>query len=145
MAFGFSTSPSDGCNLSFAWSPLLKVTRGGKRGSAWVMVAMLAVATGAGCAGSPSTTAAAPTGQELLRQLAILAERQPPKPSGRYDYVKTQGWYLDFRVARGATTGQVDPMFRQQWIPRAGSGRLEETRSGHTTVNDNLAAAGLAG
>jgi hypothetical protein len=91
------------------------------------------------------TTAAAPTGQELLRQLAVLAERQSPKPPGRYDYVKTQGWYVDFRVAGGSATGQLDPTFRQQWIAPDGSGRLEETRSGRTSLNDNFAAGGLAG
>ena len=91
------------------------------------------------------TTGAAPTGQELLRQLAVLAERQSPKPPGRYDYVKTQGWYLDFRVARGSATGQLDPTFRQQWIAPDGSGRLEETRGDSTTLNDNFAAGGLAG
>ena len=91
------------------------------------------------------TTAAAPSGQVLLRQLAVLAERQPPKPAGRYDYGKTRGWYLDFRVARGSTTGQLDPTFRQQWTAPDGSGRLQETRSGRTTLNDNFAAGGLAG
>jgi len=45
--------PRFGGSLSFAWYPVLRVTRGVKRGSAWVLVAMLAVATGAGCAGNP--------------------------------------------------------------------------------------------
>ena len=58
------------------------------------------------------TTGAAPSGQELLRQLAVLPERQSTKPPGRYDYVKTRGWYLDSRGARGSTTGQLDPTFR---------------------------------
>jgi hypothetical protein len=91
------------------------------------------------------TTGAAPTGQELLRQLAVLAERQLLKPAGRYDYVKTRGWYLDIRVAGGSTSGQLDPTFRQQWIAPDGSGRLEETRGDSTTLNDNFAAGGLAG
>lgn len=91
------------------------------------------------------TTAAAPSGQELLRQLAVLAERQSPKPAGRYDFVKTRGWYYDVSVDRGAVTGQLDPTFRQQWIAPDGSGRFEETRSGRTTLNDNFASGGLAG
>jgi hypothetical protein len=91
------------------------------------------------------TTAAAPSGQELLRQLAGLAERQSPKPAGRYDYVKTRGWYYDTTVADGSVTGQLDPTFRQQWIAPEGSGRLEETRSGRTTLNDDFASGGLAG
>ena len=91
------------------------------------------------------TTPAAPSGQELLHQLAVLAARQPPKPAGRYDFVKTRGWYYDVSVDRGAVTGQLDPTFRQQWIAPDGSGRLEETRSGRTTLNDNFASGGLAG
>jgi hypothetical protein len=91
------------------------------------------------------TTAAAPSGQELLRQLAVLAERQSPKPAGRYDFVKTRGWYYEVSVdERGAVTGQLDPTFLQQWIAPDGSGRLEETRSGRTTLNDS-AAGGFAG
>jgi len=84
--------------------------------------------------------------QELLRQLAGVAERQSPKPAGRYDYVKTRGWYYEVSVdERGAVTGQLDPTFLQQWIAPDGSGRIEETRSGRTTLNDNFAAGGLAG
>jgi len=91
------------------------------------------------------TTAAAPSGQLLLRQLAVLAARQSPKPAGRYDFVKTRGWYYDVSVDRGAVTGQLDPTFRQQWIAPDGSGRLQETRGDNTTLNDNFAAGGLAG
>jgi hypothetical protein len=91
------------------------------------------------------TTAAAPSGQELLRQLAALAEGQSQRPTGRYDYVKTRGWYLDFRAAGGSVKGPLDATFRQQWIAPDGSGRLEETRGDRTTLNDNFASGGLAG
>lgn len=92
------------------------------------------------------TTAAAPSGQELLRQLAAIAERQPTKPAGRYDYVKTRGWYYDVAVgSNGSVAGQLDPTFRQQWISPDGSGRLEETRSGQSTLNDTFPVGGLSG
>jgi hypothetical protein len=115
---------------------LILVPHGGGGGSAYAMTPPLL---------RYRTTAAAPSGQELLRQLAVLAERQSPKPAGRYDFVKTRGWYLDFRVASGSATGQLDPTFRQQWIAPEGSGRLEETRGDRTTLNDNVSSSSLAG
>jgi hypothetical protein len=42
-----------GRGLSFAWYPVLRVTGGVKRGLAWVLVAMLAMVTSAGCASNP--------------------------------------------------------------------------------------------
>lgn len=91
-------------------------------------------------------SAAVPTGQQLLRQLAVVAERQPPKPAGRYDFVKTRGWYYDVAVGlNGAVTGQLDPTFREQWIAADGSGRVEETRSGRRSLHNNLPAGGLRG
>lgn len=39
--------------LPVAWHPDLRMTRGVKRGSAWVLVAMLALATSASCASNP--------------------------------------------------------------------------------------------
>jgi hypothetical protein len=141
-------------------APALRTRRGWRLGAvvATGAVALLAVTFslvphgGAGSAYAMTppllqyqTTAAAPSGQVILRRLAVLAERQSPKPAGRYDFVKTRGWYYDVAVARGAVTGQLDPTFRKQWIASDGSGRLEETRSGRTTLNDNFAAGGLAG
>ena len=83
--------------------------------------------------------------QEVLRQLAVLAERQLPAPAGRYDFVKTRGWYYGVTVDQGgAVTGQLDPTSRQQWIALDGSGRIDETRGGSNSLND-FAAEGLAG
>jgi len=50
--------PRFGGWLSFAWHLVLRVTKGVKRGSAWVLVAMLTLAI-AGCAGNPKLDPAA--------------------------------------------------------------------------------------
>jgi hypothetical protein len=68
----------------------------------------------------------------LLRRLAQQAAVQPPNPDrGRYDYVRTRGWYFDMEGhADGTMTGRVNLTEREDWQAQDGSGRIEESRSG---------------
>ncbi|MDQ6936312.1 MAG: CU044_5270 family protein [Actinomycetota bacterium] len=85
--------------------------------------------------------------RELLLTLAGAARRQPEPAAGRYDYVQTEGWYLD---AAQDTNGhvlrsQVDPTRREQWTDAAGSGRVEETRRGIRTATSRYYGPGQLG
>lgn len=85
--------------------------------------------------------------RELLLTLAAAARRQPEPAAGRYDYIRTQGWYLD--TAQDTTDhvlrSQVDPMQREQWTDAAGSGRIEETHRGIRTDTSQLYGPGQLG
>jgi hypothetical protein len=62
--------------------------------------------------------------QELLK-VAASAGRQPDTTgTGRYQYVKTQGWYLNTAVSDKAARSAVVPETRQLWTAPDGSGRL---------------------
>ncbi len=79
----------------------------------------------------------------LLRELADRSAAQPPVAgTGRFDYVRTQGWYLNTRTSQGGTTGRIDPTGREQWIAADGAGRIEETRSGMRTSTSQIYRAG---
>ncbi|PZS35592.1 MAG: hypothetical protein DLM59_02800 [Pseudonocardiales bacterium] len=85
--------------------------------------------------------------RDLLLTLAAAAGRQPEPAAGRYDYIQTQGWYLD---TAQDTTGhvfrsQVDATRREQWSDAAGSGRIEETRRGVRTDTSRLYGPGQLG
>jgi hypothetical protein len=84
----------------------------------------------------------------LTRLSAAAAARPEPAP-GRYDYVRTVGWYLasswvlvgdrlehlDRRIERGD---------REIWVAVDGSGRIEETRGGRRSdVSGVFPSAGL--
>ncbi len=68
-------------------------------------------------AGSPSATS-------LLQSLSAKAAAQPRAPGhGRYEYVKTRGWYYDIRVAGGHVSGSLQPNRTEHWVAADGSGR----------------------
>ncbi|MGI8682561.1 MAG: CU044_5270 family protein [Mycobacteriales bacterium] len=83
----------------------------------------------------------------LLLTLAAAARRQPEPAAGRYDYIQTQGWYLDTAqdTAGHVFRSQVDPARREDWIDAAGSGRIEETRRGIRTDTSRLYGPGQLG
>ncbi len=81
--------------------------------------------------------------RDLLLTLAAAARRQPEPAAGRYDYIQTEGWYLD--TAGHVFHAQVDPTRREDWIDAAGSGRIEETRRGIRTGTSQLYGAGQLG
>ncbi|GAA4535921.1 hypothetical protein [Amycolatopsis samaneae] len=70
---------------------------------------------------------------DILTKLADQALRQPPpRGTGRYHYVHTQGWYL---ATAQTTSGRVldsriEPTDREFWVAEDGSGRIAETRDG---------------
>lgn len=64
----------------------------------------------------------------VLLGLAARAERQPRHAAGRYDFVRTRGWYLN----HGGLPSQGyfrDVSERDFWIGDDGSGRIAETRT----------------
>lgn len=70
------------------------------------------------------------TAHEVLLKTAASAERQPDKAgAGRYQYVETQGWYLDTAVSDRAARSAVVPAITRQWTATDGSGRIS-TESG---------------
>ncbi len=83
----------------------------------------------------------------LLLTLAAAARRQPEPAAGRYDYVRTEGWYLDTAqdTAGHIWRSQVDATRREQWIDAAGSGRIEGTRRGVRTDSSRLYGPGQLG
>ncbi len=85
--------------------------------------------------------------RELLLGLAAAAGRQPEPAAGRYDYIQTQGWYLDTALDTGSHVlrSQVDPTRREQWTDASGAGRIEETRSGIRTDTSRVYGAGQLG
>jgi len=85
--------------------------------------------------------------RDLLLTLAAAARRQPEPAAGRYDYIQTEGWYLDTAqdTAGHVFHAQVDPTRREDWIDAAGSGRIEETRRGIRTGTSQLYDAGQLG
>lgn len=85
--------------------------------------------------------------RDLLLTLAAAARRQPEPAAGRYDYIQTQGWYLDTAqdTAGHVWRSQVDATRREQWTDAAGSGRIEETRRGIRTGTSRLYGPGQLG
>jgi len=85
------------------------------------------------------------TPRELLLTLAAAAGRQPERGAGRYEYIQTEGWYLDTAqdTAGHVFNSQVDATRREQWTDAAGSGRIEGTRRGIRT--SHLYTAGQLG
>jgi hypothetical protein len=67
--------------------------------------------------------AGSPTAASLLNELATKAAAQPRAPGhGRYEYVKTRGWYYNTRVADGHASGSLQPNRTEQWVAANGSG-----------------------
>lgn len=65
-----------------------------------------------------------PAARTVLAQLADRAEVAPPAPGGGiYDYVLTQGWYLNSAVTRKGATSTIEPTLTETWTSRDGSGR----------------------
>src|SRR5450755_545697 len=66
--------------------------------------------------------------REMLLKAAASAEGQPDAiGTGKYQYVETQGWYLNTSVAQQGTRSAVIPVLRRQWIAADGSGRTDTT------------------
>jgi hypothetical protein len=67
----------------------------------------------------------APSGRELLLQLAAVAARQPvtTAPSDGYAYVRTAGWYLATQVSGKQASSEVVASMRESWIAADGFGR----------------------
>ncbi len=102
--------------------------------AAGALIASL-VLPGAGAGGGRSANAAtppllhfhplasSPTASSLLNDLATKAAAQPAAPGhGRYEYVKTRGWYYNTRVADGHASGSLQPNKSEQWLAADGSG-----------------------
>jgi hypothetical protein len=68
--------------------------------------------------------------QVLLRIAARVARQHVPIGSGRYQYVRTRGWYLDTVVSRHGPASTVIPTIRSQWIADNGSGRIDQDSPG---------------
>ena len=65
------------------------------------------------------------SGRAVLLRLAAVAWRQPTDPArGRYEYVKTAGWYLDTRAVAGNATSTILPSMTESWTTANGSGRV---------------------
>lgn len=114
---------------------------------------MLALVVGPGLVGQSGRVAAATpplltyqplatqeTASQLLLQLAVAAGQQPAPTAGKYAYVRSQAWRLDFsatttRTDAGVpvTNGEIVPTFREQWIAADGSGRIWQTRAGQAS------------
>lgn len=63
--------------------------------------------------------------REILTKAAASAERQPGLTgTGRYQYVETQGWYLDTAMSSQGAGSAVIPVLRRQWIAGDGSGEI---------------------
>lgn len=73
------------------------------------------------------------TPAQVLGDLATRAAAQPPLPgTGPYNYVHTQGWYLNTAQSTDGTvlSSSIDPGDSQRWRSADGSGRIAETGSG---------------
>ncbi|MGH3402392.1 MAG: CU044_5270 family protein [Streptosporangiaceae bacterium] len=63
--------------------------------------------------------------REILTKAAASAERQPDLTgTGRYQYVETEGWYLDTTMSTKGAGSAVIPVLRRQWMAGDGSGRI---------------------
>ena len=84
--------------------------------------------------------------RQLLLGLATVAGRQPEPRAGRYDFIRTRGWYLDSRDGSGQVVSTLDATERDQWTTSDGSGRIEEIRAGvRTDTSRRYGPGGLAG
>ncbi|GAA3762819.1 CU044_5270 family protein [Salinactinospora qingdaonensis] len=72
------------------------------------------------------TEAGSRSAREVLLELSRAAEqRSTPASSGRYVYVKTQGWYLTTAVGGETVTSVIVPSTREKWVsPETGQGRI---------------------
>jgi hypothetical protein len=127
-------------------TPAVNTGRGARRGwpyamlpsIVWAAIAVIFVflvvrKVDAGSSASAATPAPlayhlrekAPSGRELLLQLAAVAARQPvtTAPSEAYAYMRTAGWYLVTQVSGSQATSEVDASMRESWIAANGSGR----------------------
>ena len=126
-------------------APIRRRAPGPRWATAWVVAASTAALVvvqfglpelGSGLTGSDRAYAATPhllsyqalTGDasSRLQQLATSVRAFPASsaPPSAYEYVKTQGWYLNTTVAGGQpTTSAVVPVVVQRWRAPDGSGR----------------------
>jgi hypothetical protein len=62
----------------------------------------------------------------VLLDLAAKAMGRPAPAAGRYDYVRTRGWYLDGTAGLHGYRADVDE--RSFWVAADGSGRIDDVR-----------------
>ncbi|HEY5428985.1 MAG TPA: CU044_5270 family protein [Solirubrobacteraceae bacterium] len=130
-------------------TPTAKTGRAGRAGRRWWPYAILPSVVWAAIAvtfvllvvrtvdsGSPALAATpsplayhlpekAPTGRELLLQLAAVAAHEPvrTRPDEAYAYVRTAGWYLDTQARGNQANSKVVASVRESWIAANGFDR----------------------
>lgn len=77
------------------------------------------------------------TAAEVLTDLAARARIQPPPPgAGKYEYIRTRGWYLATAMDQNMRLldSGIEERGREQWVAPDGSGRLLMTCDGKPLI-----------